>query len=90
MTSIPRPLKFLRAHYQEIKEKFENFEEKTTEKEKEINIIDNKEDHKVSVIQHYNIIMTYKNGELEGEDTKETFREKRTITKEKVSTEIVK
>ena len=31
--------------------------------------------------------MTYKNGELEGEDTKETFREKRTITKEKVSTE---
>ena len=65
----------------------DNIEEKTTEKEKEINIIDNKEDHKVSVIQHYNIIMTYKNGELEGEDTKETFREKRTITKEKVSTE---
>ena len=31
MTSIPRPLKFLRAHYQEIKEKFENFEEKTNE-----------------------------------------------------------
>jgi len=65
----------------------DKIEEKTTEKEKEINIIDNKEDHKVSVIQHYNIIMTYKNGELEGEDTKETFREKRTITKEKVSTE---
>ena len=31
MTSIPRPLKFLRSHYQEIKEKFENFEEKTNE-----------------------------------------------------------
>ena len=65
----------------------DKIEEKTTEEEKEINIIDNKEDHKVSVIQHYNIIMTYKNGELEGKDTKETFREKRTITKEKVSTE---
>lgn len=65
----------------------DKIEEKTTEKEIEINIIDNKEDHKVSVIQHYNIIMTYKNGELEDKDTKETFREKRTITKEKVSTE---
>ena len=31
MTSIPRPLKFLRAHYQEIKEKYEKFEEKTNE-----------------------------------------------------------
>ena len=31
MTSIPRPLKFLRTHYQEIKEKYEKWEEKTNE-----------------------------------------------------------
>jgi hypothetical protein len=65
----------------------DKIEEKTTEKENKIKIIDNKEDHIVEEYQHYNVIMTYKNGELEDEVTKETFKEKRTITKKKVPTE---